>query len=387
MHTDPGYLDLLVSYNNQRVKDRGEQLREAMVRTDPNEAYQKLIDYRGKQTEVKIEKISVSVRGDRKVISRVKFPMVERIKEVVLVERRGSWPLSARAVHYALLNKPLRRNTKKKTWYRNDKNCYKDTCDLLVRLRLSGVIPMEAIEDDTRPTTEWSVHSNPQDFAREELDNFLKGYRRNLQQTQPLHLEVAAEKLTIQGIIRPVCGRYNIPYTIGRGYSSLPARYEIVKRFERSGKDSLCLLVLGDFDPEGINIGESLLQSLREDFTLESVQAVRVGLNSEHIERFDIHSLIEAKKGSVRTKGFVGRFGKKVYELEALSPEQLQTILTEAIDSVIDVEAFNTELEAEKEDAAYFQAVRERIYENALELIDDDESTQLDTKDDEDVPF
>ncbi len=95
---------------------------------------------------------------------------------------------------------------------------------------------METIEDETRPTTEWNVHSNPQDFARCELDNLLKGYRRNLQQTQPLHIEIVAEKLTVQGIIRPVCGKYNIPYTIGRGYSSLPARYEMIKRFKRSGK-------------------------------------------------------------------------------------------------------------------------------------------------------
>ena len=62
-------------------------------------------------------------------------------------------------------------------------------------------------------------------------------------------------------------------------------------------------------------------------------------------------------------------------------------ILSETIDSVIDVEAFNTELEAEKLDATYLQAVREQIYENALELIGDDESTQLDTEYDDNIPF
>jgi hypothetical protein len=387
MHTDPGYLDLLVSYNNQRVKDRGEQLREVLIKTNPDEAYQKLIDYREKQVELKTETISVGTRGKRKKITKVKFPMVERIKEVVLFERRKSWPLCARAVHYALLNKPLLRNTKDKTRYCNNSDSYKDTCDLLVRLRLIGEIPMNAIEDETRPTIVWDVHSTPQDFARCELDNLLKEYRRNLQQTQPLYIEIVAEKLTVKGIIHPVCGKYNIPYTIGRGYSSLPTRYEIVERFKRSGKDRLCLLVLGDFDPEGVNIGESLLQSIREDFGVENAQAIRVGLKPEHIERFNIHNNTEAKKDSARYKGFVKRFGKKVYELEALSPEQLQTILSEAIDSVIDAEAFNAELEAEKSDAAYLQAVREQIYEDALELIDDDESTQLDTEDDEDVPF
>lgn len=385
MHTDPGFLELLVNYNTQRIKDGGEQLREAMVETNPNEAYQKLLDYREKQTEVKVETISVGSRGKRNKITRVKYAMVERIKEVVLFERRKSWPLSARGVHYALLNKRLFRNTKKKTRYCNDSKSYEDTCNLLVRLRLSDEIPFNAIEDETRPTTEWNVHSNPQDFAREELNDFLKGYRRNLQQTQGLHIEIVAEKLTVQGIIRPVCSKYNIPYTIGRGYSSLPARYEMVQRFKRSGKDRLCLLVLGDFDPEGINIGESLLQSIREDFEVENAKAVRVGLNPDQIARFNIHdNHVEAKKKSPRYKAFVERYGKKVFELEALLPEQLQTILSETIDSVIDVEAFNAELEAEKLDATYLQAVRELIYEYVLGLIDDDESTQLDTDDDVD---
>jgi hypothetical protein len=232
---------------------------------------------------------------------------------------------------------------------------------------------MNAIEDTTRPTTVWDVHDSPQDFAREELNDFLKGYSRSLQQTQPLHIEVIAEKLTVQGIIRPICGKYNIPLTIGRGYSSLPARYEIVTRFRRSGKEQLLLLILGDLDPEGINIGESLLQSLRDDFEEYNTQAVRVGLNPDQIARFNIHdNLVEAKEKSSRYKAFVERYGKKVYELEALMPAQLQQILSEAIDSVLNVELFNAEIEAEKADAAYLQVMREQIYKNSLDLLEDE---------------
>jgi hypothetical protein len=242
---------------------------------------------------------------------------------------------------------------------------------------------MTAIADPTRPISNWYVHNSPQDFAREELDNFLKGYRRNLQQSQPIHIEVVAEKMTVQSIIEPVCGRFNIPYMIGRGYTSLPARNEIVKRYQRSGKDRLLLLILGDFDPEGINIGESLLQSLREDFNEYNTEAVRVGLNPEHVERFNLSdNTAEAKETSARYKGFVKRFGKKVYELESITPGQLQHILSEAIDSVIDTELFNTELKAERSDAAYLQVVRERIYDNVLDLLEDYETEQLDTGDD-----
>ncbi len=63
---------------------------------------------------------------------------------------------------------------------------------------------MTAISDETRPTNAWCVYSNPQDFVRKELSGFLKSYRRDLQQSQPLHFEVVAEKLTVKGIISPI---------------------------------------------------------------------------------------------------------------------------------------------------------------------------------------
>ena len=381
-HGDPEFLKLLVSCNTQRVKNRGEQLREAIVKSNPDEEYRQLLAFRKKQSEIKIETIDVGSRGRRKRISKLKSKMVKAAENVVF-EYRQHWPLSDRQIHYGLLNDPPLKNTNRPgSAYKNDPASYKNLCDLLVRLRLNGSIPMEAISDPTRPTMEWDVYSSPQDFARKELDDFLKGYWRNLQQTQPLHIEIVGEKMTVQGIIRPICGKFTIPFTIGRGYSSLPARNEIVKRFKRSGKERLCLFVLGDFDPEGVDIGESLLQSVREDFGVENTEAIRVGLNPEHIKQFGLSdNPAEAKKKSARYKGFVKRFGKKVYELEALTPEQLQHILSEAIDSVIDVDLFNAELEAERSDAVYLQVVRERIYNDSLDLLKDYETEQLDVGD------
>jgi hypothetical protein len=43
------------------------------------------------------------------------------------------------------------------------------------------------------------------------------------------------------------------------------------------------------------------------------------------------------------------------------APENLQLVLREAIESVIDREALNHEIEAEKEDAAHLDALRRRL--------------------------
>ena len=44
----------------------------------------------------------------------------------------------------------------------------------------------------------------------------------------------------------------------------------------------------------------------------------------------------------------------------AVSPEDLQELLTDAIDEVLDIEAFNAEVDAEREDAAFLAEARHR---------------------------
>ena len=154
-------------------------------------------------------------------------------------------PLSVRQIHYQLLNKPpLMHASKPNSTYQNKQICYNSLTDLLTRARLEGHIPMNVIADETRPVSQWDAHDTVRPFLRRELDGFLKGYFRNLQQSQPNHLEIVGEKLTVQNILKPIAWQYRIPLTIGRGYSSLPPRYGMAERFRKSGKEKLILLVL-----------------------------------------------------------------------------------------------------------------------------------------------
>ena len=117
---------------------------------------------------------------------------------------------------------------------------------------------MNAIADDTRPFTSWKVYGNCQDFFDEQLEHFLKGYWRNLMQSQPNHIEIVGEKNTLVKIIKPIAGKYCIPMTLGRGYCSLPPRWNMVQRFKNSGKENLVIVVLSDHDPDGEEISNPL---------------------------------------------------------------------------------------------------------------------------------
>jgi hypothetical protein len=190
----------------------------------------------------------------------------------------------------------------------------------------------------------------------------LKDYYRDLQQSQPDHIEIVGEKNTVEGVIRPVAGKYCIPYTIGRGYCSLPPRHEMSKRFRRSGKSRLILLVLSDFDPEGEDIGHSFARSMRDDFGVARVESIKVALTDQQVASLGLPPQMKAKTGSSRHAKFTDRHGDDVFELEAIHPEQLQDMLRKAIDNVLDVDAFNAEVNAEKEDAAKLDVIRRTLH-------------------------
>src|SRR5207249_2372016 len=108
------------------------------------------------------------------------------------------WPLTDRRIHYALLNDPPLIHAKKPgSRYRNDQDSYRATIDIVSRGRLQGLIPWEAITDPTRPVVTWDVHREIGSFIHRQLDDFLKGYYRDLQVSQPNHIEIVGEKNTV----------------------------------------------------------------------------------------------------------------------------------------------------------------------------------------------
>jgi len=366
-----GFIRLLREHNRQRIKTHAELLREAVVDVDRDEAYQAMIEHRQSQRQPDVgDSIRITGKVMRAKISKAKRPMLNTIRRI-LADRRKFWPLSVRQVHYALLNDPpLKHASKPDSTYTNDNNSYKALVDLAIRARLAGELPMHAIDDETRPMETWDIFASVEGFIHRELEWMFRNFRRDLMQSQPDHIEIFGEKNTILSIIRPIAERYTIPMTVGRGYTSLPPRDKINKRYIKSGKRNLVLLVLSDHDPEGENIPHALARSMRDDFGIENVKAFKVGLTADQVRDYKLPTTLKAKKTSSRYKGYTRKHGTDVYELEALTPERLQEALVKAIDSVIDTEAFNAELDAERDDAGQLQGMR-RAARIALGRYDD----------------
>ncbi len=359
-----GFVQLLREHNRQRDKTNAEKLREELVSINPEQAHAELWQYRRARAALEAQPLAIGVYKPRKTISAARALLLAAVL-TILNDRRAYWPLSVRQIHYALLNDPpLKHASKADSTYRNDSASYKTLTDLVARGRLDGSIPFEALGDETRPVEVWDVHQNPRAFVRRELANMFCGYWRDLMQSQPNHIELLGEKNTITPILKPPASEYTITLTTGRGYCSLPPRYAMAKRFEASGKEKLILLIVSDFDPDGEEIAHSFVRSMRDDFRIDRIHAIKVALTAEQVRQFELAPGGKAKKTSSNYASFVNQHGTDIFELEALEPEVLQQIVREAIESVIDRDALSAEIDAERADAAFLASVRQRVCES-----------------------
>ena len=365
-----GFVKLLVEMNTQRVKGADVLLAEAVVKSDPTEAHKLLVEARAAKEERRMEDCTLTALdsqndGERCALSPAKALLLQAIQTVV-EEQRAYWPLSVRQIHYRLLgeNAPLIHASKPNSRYQNDLKSYRALVDVAARARVAFLLPWEAIEDETRPVDVNKAFHGLRQFIQSEVGNFLNGYWRNLLQSQPHHIEIVAEKLTVRNILAGVAQERTMPMTIGRGMCSLPAKKKIASRYRISGKAKLILLVVSDLDPAGDAIAEDLLKSFRRDFGIYATEAYKVALTIDQVEEYDLEPSMEAKETSPTYNAFVEKYGiTDAYELEALEPSDLEEILTNAIDEVIDTDAYNQELAAEETDATKLVAIQERTAE------------------------
>src|SRR5690606_18113385 len=131
--------------------------------------------------------------------------------------------------------------------------------------------------------------------------------------------------------------------------------------------------VASDFDPSGECIAESFCRNLRDDYGVEDIVPVKFALTKAQIEERELPTSIEAKATDSRYKDFVARHGTDAYELEALDEDDLQQQLRDALNAVMDVDAFNQEVEAERDDAAFLEAQRRIVHQTLRETMVDEE--------------
>lgn len=324
-----------------------------------------------------------------------------QINSIIAEYRRLNLRLTLRQLYYQLVSRDIIPNQQKE---------YKKLSTVLLEGRMAGVVDWEAIEDRLRVVEKPSSWETPEDI----MDVVINTYEKPRQAGQKNYIEVWVEKDALSGVLSQVTEPYHIPIMVNRGYSSVSAMYAAYERFAAALKkdQKIVLLYLGDFDPSGLDMIRDVLDRPMEmllakarDFVpykldnkgekefsrlhklywedqrayaesskesgklifdpwratvLDRFEVIPVALTREQIEQYDPPPN-PAKITDPRAAKFMAEHGDSSWEVDALRPEVLNELLTEAITSRLDLDAYNTILDDEDSDKKRLSDLKDQL--------------------------
>ena len=228
---------------------------------------------------------------------------------------------------------------------------YKRISDVLAQLRKSGVLPYGWIKDHTRRR----IGGNAPESLEEYLEECARFYRKNIWANLPVHVEIWTEKETLTGVLTPETEKLGVGLFPCRGYASLSFLHAAAAVINAKGKPA-CLYFLGDLDPSGVNISETVERGINEQLrdlgSAVEITFKRLAVNPDQVKAWDLPTR-PTKKTDSRSKNFQG----ESVEVEAIPPAKLRRLVREAVESHIPeghLDAIKTAEESEREAIRYF---------------------------------
>jgi hypothetical protein len=142
------------------------------------------------------------------------------------------------------------------------------------------------------------------------------------------YVEVWLEKDALSGVIYPVTSMYDVPLMVARGYASLSFLHSAAEHINGLILIPAYIYHLGDFDPSGVNAGEKIEQTLRELAPDAEIYFKRLAVTEEQISAWDLPTR-PTKATDTRAKNF----GSVSVELDAIEPNTLRDIVSDAIET------------------------------------------------------
>lgn len=282
------------------------------------------------------------------------------VKEI-LEELVSYKPLTLRQVYYRLVGKGYIDNTNSQ---------YVMLSKLLKWARIDGHVSWSDIEDRVRAYHGGGGWDNVDNYVNCEINSLFRYYSRDLSQSQPKYIEIWIEKDALSSIFTRAAGKYNVPVTVCRGFSSVSFLNDFKERLDRRSEDRpAVMLYFGDFDPSGVEMLETMEITLQEELGITGIEFKRVGLLKEDIEKYKLPNNPDAiKKTDTRAEKHVQKYGELAVELDALSPDILEHKIQDAIEAEFDMEAFEEEKQVYQTETDTLNEYRKR-FQNLLKAM------------------
>ena len=216
----------------------------------------------------------------------------------------------------------------------NSQNEYDRICAMMTNARKAGMADWDAIEDRAR------VPNVPLEFDcfKDLMQAAYNSYRLNRWASQPVRVELWSEKDALSSILWPITKDHHISLVINRGYPSVTALYSAYQRFQQTIHERQpIILYLGDHDPSGLDMIRAIREQMDEFTEPEGwrVHIKHIGLTAAQIKRYSPPPN-PAKTKDPRYKWYTKKYGDESWEVDALRPDVLNKIVTEAIEREVE---------------------------------------------------
>jgi len=256
-----------------------------------------------------------------KRFNKSSLAIITKANEIIAEYQAQGFVLTLRQLYYQFVARDLIPN--KQTEYKRLGSIINDG-------RLAGLIDWYAIEDRTRNVRKNPHFESPQEIIKAAADQ----YQLDLWEGQSVRPEVWIEKDALIGVIESVCMENDVPYFACRGYSSQSEQWRAGVRGEKYGAagQKLVILHLGDHDPSGIDMTRDNLDRLTM-FSEGNVEVKRLALNMDQVRKYNPPPN-PAKMTDSRFNGYEDKYGNESWELDALDPQVIVSLVRNAIKSL-----------------------------------------------------
>jgi len=249
---------------------------------------------------------------------------IQQAEEILDEYTERGFVLTVRGLHYQFVSRGLSLNTPK---------VYRRLVSLMADARECGMIDWDHLQDSTRNLQRNSHWDDPQEIVGTCAEQFHVD-RWAGQEFRP---EVWIEKSALEGIIAPTCTELDVPYFACRGYGShselWAAGHKRMREWIRRSQTPI-VFHLGDHDPSGIDMTRDLREKLWR-YTRKRVRIERLALNMNQVEEYDPPPNF-AKETDSRHGKYVEQFGEQSWELDALDPVVLATLIRDNVVAIRD---------------------------------------------------
>ena len=236
----------------------------------------------------------------------------------------------------------------------NEQRQYSKLSKILTDARMYGMVDWDIIEDRLRQPqrpAQWNGVSNI-------LEDAAGSYRLDRHKGQEHYVEVWVEKDALSGVLYEVTAQYHVQLMVNRGYSSITAMHDAALRImvaTRHNNQRAYILYLGDHDPSGLDMIRDIRERLwRFGLGKNLVTVHPVALTYAQIEEYGPPPN-PAKVTDPRASQYIEEHGHTSWELDALPPDALHTLLHEYLQDLIDMDLYKERIEVERDHRAEIQ--------------------------------